>query len=99
MKNVTNNVTVLAARFASHLHSHKLEEVFLASYRASRDYQQVVVMETVAAMVNLTKGNPVTSLRHMRRASRLSRGEDNGFYREETEKLCERWVEVVHEDL
>ena len=44
---------------ASHLHSHKLEK--LASYGASRDYQQVVVMETVVAMVNLTKGNPVTT--------------------------------------
>ena len=96
-ENVTNNVTVLSARFASHLHSHKLEEVFLESYRNSRDYQKLVVMETVAAMVNLTMGNSMSSLRNMRRAASLSRGSNgrNTFYREETERLLERWFEVV----
>ena len=96
VKSVTNNVTVLAARFASQLHFNDVAGEFLQSYRrASRIYQRNVVMEMLASMVSVAMGDFGTSKRHMERAKGLSNTADprRRFYRAEVQELNEIWAE------
>ena len=96
VKNVINNVTVLAARFASQLHFNNVAGEFLLSYRrASRIYQRNVVMEMLASMVRVATGDFGTSKRHMERAKGLSNTADprRRFYRAEVQELNESLAE------
>ena len=72
VKNVTNNLTVLAARFASQLRFQKLGEEFLRSYEESGMHRKYVVMEMLASMVHLARGETVLSSGCMSRAHFLS---------------------------
>ena len=95
VKSVTNNVTVLAARFASQLHFNNVGEEFLNSYRrASALYRRDVVMEILASMVLVAMGDFGTSLRHMENAKRLSHSDDprKSFYRTESQELNDIWA-------
>ena len=92
LRNVTNNVTVLAARFASQLHLYKIEEEFLASYRASKHFQArpLHVMEMLASMVRVTMGDRDSSVRHMRNSRRLSDASRRlACYKQETQQFCD----------
>ena len=96
VKSVTNNVTVLAARFASQLHFNNVAGEFLLSYRrASRIYQRNVVMEMLASMVRAAMGDFGISKSHMERAKGLSNTADprRRFYRAEVQELNDIWAE------
>ena len=91
VKNVTNNVTVLAARLASQLRFRKLGEEFLHSYRESGMHRKYVVMEMLASMVHLARGEMVLSSGCMSRAHFLSGCETESVlqdaYKSETMEL------------
>ena len=87
MENVTNNVFVIAAQFASQLHYDDVAKEFLDSYKKSKLYQKHVVMEILASMVYVTMEDNRNALRHMGNAKRLSKDDSNPKYRVETEKF------------
>ena len=87
MKNVANNIIVIAARFASELHYNGVAKEFLDSYKKSKHYQKYIVMEILASMVYVTMGDKVNALDHMEQAKSLSNKPRNAVYRQETQQF------------
>ena len=92
LRNVTSNISVLAARFASQLQFHNIAEDFLASYTASKYFQTrpLVVMEMLASMVHVTMGDLESGVRHMQSSRRLSEATRRlACYRPDTQQFCD----------
>ena len=87
MKDVTNNVFVFAARFASQLHFDGVAREFVESYRMFREHKKYVVMEALASMVHVTMGNNGIAYRYTVGALRLSEEHRNALYAAEIKKI------------
>ena len=87
MENVTNNVFVFVAQFASQLYYDDVTKEFLDSYKKSKHYQKYIVMEILASMVYVTMGDKVNALDHMEQAKSLSNKPRNAVYRQETQQF------------